>query len=83
LLLCFAQPLSFASSYQAKLCAAMTAIEVAPSRNWYNLWVETDSALVVLAFNNLNTTVVWNLKNRWHNLYVTLQADGCNCFSHL
>jgi hypothetical protein len=33
LFLCFAEPLGFASSYQAKLCAVMTAIEVAQSRN--------------------------------------------------
>jgi hypothetical protein len=49
------------------LCAVMTAIEVAQSRNWYNLSLEIDSVLVVLAFNNLNTTVAWNFKNRWHN----------------
>jgi ribonuclease HI len=33
LLFCFTQPLSYASSYQAELCAAMTTIEVAHRRN--------------------------------------------------
>ncbi|GAU37904.1 hypothetical protein TSUD_163410 [Trifolium subterraneum] len=64
---CFAEPLGFASSYQAELCAAMTAIEIAHTRNWHNLWLETDSTLVVLAFKNSNTKVAWNLRNRWHN----------------
>jgi ribonuclease HI len=64
LLLCFAVPLGFASSYQAELCAAMTAIEVAHSRHWHNLWLETDSTSVVLAFNISNIYVTWNLINR-------------------
>ncbi|GAU22346.1 hypothetical protein TSUD_106740 [Trifolium subterraneum] len=64
---CFAEPLGFASSYQAELCAAMTTIEIAHTRNWHNLWLETDSTLVVLAFKNSNTEVAWNLRNRWHN----------------
>jgi ribonuclease HI len=67
LLLCFAEPLGFASSYHAELCAAITAIEVAHNRNWYNLWLKSDSASVVLAFNTSNTDVAWNLRNRWHN----------------
>jgi hypothetical protein len=33
LLFCFTQPLGYASSYQAELCAAMTTIEVAHRRN--------------------------------------------------
>ncbi|GAU13335.1 hypothetical protein TSUD_42890 [Trifolium subterraneum] len=40
------EPLGFASSYQAELCAAMTTIEIAHTRNWHNLWSETDSTLV-------------------------------------
>jgi hypothetical protein len=49
-LLCFAEPLGFASSFLAELHGALRAIEVAHQMNWRNLWLETDSALVVLAF---------------------------------
>jgi hypothetical protein len=56
-LLGFAEPLGFASSYLAELQGALRAIEVAHQMNWKNLWIETDSVLVVLAFKNLNLHV--------------------------
>jgi ribonuclease HI len=68
LLYCFAEPLGIASSFQAELCAAMSTIEVAYKMNWKNIWIETDSTLVVLAFQNSNTVVPWNLRNRWSNI---------------
>ncbi|KAK2451794.1 hypothetical protein QL285_010814 [Trifolium repens] len=46
----------------------MSAIEVAYKMNWKNIWIETDSTLVVLAFQNSNTMVPWNLRNRWSNI---------------
>jgi hypothetical protein len=51
-LLAFAEPLGFASSYFAELCGVMKAIEIAYNKHWTNIWVETDSTLVVAAFNN-------------------------------
>jgi ribonuclease HI len=51
-LCCFAEPLGISSSYFAELCGAMRAIELAHQRNYINLWIETDSILVVLAFKN-------------------------------
>ncbi|GAU19469.1 hypothetical protein TSUD_77130 [Trifolium subterraneum] len=35
---CFAEPLGTASAFQAELCGAMRAIEVAHNRNWKNIW---------------------------------------------
>ncbi|GAU51630.1 hypothetical protein TSUD_414540 [Trifolium subterraneum] len=67
LLHCIAEPLGIASSYHAELCAVMSAIEIAHRLNWNNIWFETDSALVVQAFQNSNNVVSWNLRNRWHN----------------
>jgi ribonuclease HI len=41
------------------------AVEMAHQKNYTNLWIETDSALVVLAFKNLNKhKVIWSLRNR-------------------
>ncbi|KAK2417490.1 hypothetical protein QL285_039786 [Trifolium repens] len=68
LLYCFAEPLGIASSFQAELCATMSAIEVAYKMNWNNIWIETDSTLVVLAFQNSNSMVPWYLRNRWSNI---------------
>jgi ribonuclease HI len=72
-LLGFAEPLGFASSYLAELQGALRAIEVAHQMNWKNLWIETDSVLVVLAFKNPNLHVAWSLRNRWHNAHVLLR----------
>ncbi|GAU49757.1 hypothetical protein TSUD_301830 [Trifolium subterraneum] len=53
-------------AYIAELCGAMRAIEIAASHNWLNLWLETDSLLVVRAFNS-HELVPWSLSNRWFN----------------
>ncbi|GAU32674.1 hypothetical protein TSUD_218510 [Trifolium subterraneum] len=46
----FAEPLGVSTSYFAELIGAIRAIEIAFQNHWHNLWIETDSALVVLAF---------------------------------
>jgi ribonuclease HI len=66
-LLCFAEPLGFVSSFIAELNGALMAIEVASQMNWLNLWLETDSELVVSAFKDPNRLVTWSLRNRWNN----------------
>ncbi|PNX84973.1 ribonuclease H [Trifolium pratense] len=53
----------------AKLCGAMSAIEIAHRFHWNQLWIETDSSLVVKAFKN-DALIPWKLRNRWSN---------CNC----
>jgi len=44
----------------------MLAIEVAAARGFWNVWLETDSQLVLQAFNS-NTVIHWSLRNRWYN----------------
>ena len=51
----------------------VTAIEIANQRRWRNLWIETDSALVVMAFKNA-TLIPCNLRNRWYNCKLLLNA---------
>jgi ribonuclease HI len=55
----------------------MRAIEVAHSMNLNNLWLESDSELVVHAFKNINFMVVWNIRNRWHNDKLLLSHMNC------
>jgi ribonuclease HI len=62
----FAEKLSYQSSFIAELCGVMRAIEFAIEHDWLNLWVETDSRLVVLAFSS-DATVPWVVRNRWQN----------------
>ncbi|GAU41845.1 hypothetical protein TSUD_177560 [Trifolium subterraneum] len=75
--LAFAKPLGIASSYFAELCGAMNAIEIAYSKNWFNLWLETDSSLVVAAFKNTSKPVAWPLRNRWNNVVFLLKHMNC------
>ncbi|GAU31405.1 hypothetical protein TSUD_370540 [Trifolium subterraneum] len=63
----FAEPLGVATSFFAELCGAMRAIEIAYHNHWQNIWVETDSTLVITAFQKQNHIVPWSLRNRWKN----------------
>jgi ribonuclease HI len=62
----FAENIGKNSAYFAELLGAIRAIEIAYQNNWNNLWLETDSELVVKAFKN-HTLIPWPLKNRWLN----------------
>ncbi|CAJ2645702.1 unnamed protein product [Trifolium pratense] len=55
-----------ASAFSAELCGFMTAIEIADARGWRNMWIESDSMLVVNAYKSSNI-VPWSLSNRWFN----------------
>ncbi|GAU48979.1 hypothetical protein TSUD_245700 [Trifolium subterraneum] len=63
----FAEPLGVATSFYAELCGAMRAIDLAFQFHWHNVWLETDSVLVVSAFNKPTALVPWQLRNRWKN----------------
>ncbi|PNX84890.1 cytochrome p450, partial [Trifolium pratense] len=51
-------------SFNAVLCGAMAAIEIAHRFHWHHLWIETDSSLVVKAFKN-DALISWKLRNRY------------------
>ncbi|KAL5170536.1 putative ribonuclease H protein [Glycine soja] len=48
----FADLYRVASSFHAKLLAAIKAMEIAYNNGWFHLWLEVDSKLVVYAFNS-------------------------------
>ncbi|CAJ2668044.1 unnamed protein product [Trifolium pratense] len=62
----FAENIGPNSAFIAELCGAMRAIEIAANHNRHNLWLESDSSLVVLAFKS-HDLVSWSLSNRWFN----------------
>jgi len=57
----FAYNLGISNSLFAELNGAMYAIELACQKGWNNLWLETDSTLVTLAFKS-SDIVPWQLK---------------------
>jgi len=72
-ILCFAEPHGFTNSYYVELCAFMRVVEIAHQNNWHNIWIETDSALVVMAANS-SDQVPWELRNRWLNVMTNLNT---------
>ncbi|GAU20130.1 hypothetical protein TSUD_351920 [Trifolium subterraneum] len=70
----FSEPLGVNSSYYAELCGAMQAIEIAFQKGWSNIWLETNSTLVVTAFKNPAKPVAWPFRNRWENVLVMARS---------
>lgn len=69
---CFTQFLGAQNALYAELVGAMTAIEIAHNNGYVNLWLETDSHLVILAFKS-SSVVPCNLRNRWQNCMFILR----------
>lgn len=65
-MICFGEKTGLGDSLHAELSGVMRAIELASTHHWTNLWLETDSELVVRAFKN-NAIIPWHLCNRWLN----------------
>ena len=62
----FAQNLNTNSAFNAELLGVITVIDIGISTNWRNIWIETDSQLVILAFKNADM-LPWSLRNKWLN----------------
>ncbi|CAJ2641500.1 unnamed protein product [Trifolium pratense] len=69
----FAYNLGISNSLSAELNGAMYAVELAHHFGWKNLWLETDSMLVVNAFKS-SKTIPWHLKNRWDNCLLLISS---------
>jgi len=70
-LACFADDLDGGSAFHSEIYAVIRAIEIASQRRWRNLWIETDSSLVIMAFN-AKSRVPCNLRNMWQNCMLML-----------
>jgi ribonuclease HI len=77
----FEKNLGIANSLVAEIMGAILAIECAYDRNWYQLWLECDSSLVVLAFKD-PFVIPWQLKNRWLNCITKIKSMSF-CISHI
>lgn len=55
------------------LVAAMTTIELAYNKGWFQLWLKCDSSLVVSTFKSCKL-VSWKLRVRWENCLVLLKS---------
>jgi ribonuclease HI len=62
----FAQNIGYATALESEFSACLKAIEKAQELHVQQLWLETDSLLVVKAFT-LGVGIPWRLKTRWAN----------------
>lgn len=72
---CYAKFLGISSSYHVELCGFVRAIEIAYDKNWSNMWIESDSSLVVQAFKN-SSLIPWQVRNRWNDA-ICLDSTTC------
>jgi ribonuclease HI len=56
-------------------------MEKAVELNWVDIWIETDSVMVVKAFTK-QIEVPWRLHVRWLNYLASISNFSCNC-SHI
>lgn len=70
----FVQIIGHASAFFAELCATMFAIEKVAELNWTDIWIETDSKMVVKAFNH-QIVVPWAMSQM-----TELPCIGCRYF---
>lgn len=79
---CFSKNLGVSTSLIAELEGAMLAIEIAFEKGWHRLWLEYDSQLVVMAFNNVKL-VPWKVRTRWRNClykYLSIRKNRIRIF---
>lgn len=69
---CFAENLGDDNDFHAELSAVMRAIELASQKGWRNLWLETDSYLVLLTSKKVSS-IPCALRNRWKNCIIALK----------
>ncbi|KAL5702944.1 hypothetical protein ACHQM5_028100 [Ranunculus cassubicifolius] len=52
----------------------LRAIEIAMVKDWFPLWVESDSEILVRKIKERSVEVPWQLKTRWSNVLQGLQG---------
>jgi len=69
---------SYASALEAEFSSCMMAIEKAAALHIANLWIETDSLVVVKAFNHA-VGIPWRMQARWQNCLQICTHLTCKC----
>jgi len=77
----FVHNIGHASALVTELSAAMHAIEKAVAMQWREIWMETDSLMVVKAFSQ-QMEVPWTLRTRWLNCLTLVKSFSCT-FTHI
>jgi len=77
---CFVQNIDHATPLEAEFSALMFAIEKAVEQNLSVVWLDSDSLMVVNAFNtNSDAGVPWRMRVRWNNCKQMANQLGYKC----
>jgi len=77
----FAQNIGQATCLESEFCAVMYGIEKSAEMNCNNIWIESDSVVVVKAFSD-PSHVPWKSKTLWFNCLSLARQRRCVC-SHI
>lgn len=64
---CFVMPLGNQTKFYAEVVAFMISVEITPNKNWFPMWFESDSEILVSEVRSRSMNVPWRLKARWKN----------------
>ncbi|KAL5725636.1 hypothetical protein ACHQM5_008760 [Ranunculus cassubicifolius] len=65
-LLIVAEGIGIADNFWAEMVAIITGVEIALSKGWGNMWVESDSKSAVAAIHQ--DKIPWKLQGRWNQV---------------
>ena len=73
---CFSSVLVMGFAFEAELVGVMMAVDIAFSKGWHSLWIESDSIYVVSLLRSRSMIVPWNHRNRWlYTLHLIRQMN--------
>ncbi|XP_057803511.1 uncharacterized protein LOC131018823 [Salvia miltiorrhiza] len=69
---CFHKKGGIGYAFEAELLAVITAIQYANDRNWFYLWLESDSTYIVRLIQDRSLLVPWRFMASWKRILVLL-----------
>ncbi|XP_057808521.1 uncharacterized protein LOC131022999 [Salvia miltiorrhiza] len=69
---CFHKKRGIGYAFEAELLAVITAIQYANDRNWFYLWLESDSTYIVRLIQDRSLLVPWRFMASWKRILVLL-----------
>ena len=65
----FSLSLRHCTSFYAKLHAAIFVVDLAHTRSWQDLWLQSKSSSVISCFAYGSFSPIWSLQTRWKRVF--------------
>lgn len=70
----FTMPIGVDTTFVAEASAFIKAVHLALLKNWFPLWVETDSMTLCTKIKNMDLEVPWHMKAKWRRWLKSLEG---------